>query len=457
MFLSGEKPRELSLAGVMIINLAMSVMQVEARTLEKMQSELASSASSSTGASECSGKAKAASYLGQSNSKSELDKSNSDALRLANVSRLYAKYERLGIGAMKKGDFETAIQMLGQAAQEAEILKMDNADYSGCLQLLAVAYEKVGKTKDSIQCQQKALDILSRSGNGDEKSRLDAAVRMAAIYSESGDQKSALENLQNVLKDAEARGLDDATKCGIMENLISFCFDKGDLPAAKTYLEKVKAYDDRRPFDQNSARHLEQMARIYWKEGKLDEARNILGQSLQLRSSLKGIEQSGELTALLRNLISANLTLGAYDEPEKDIAAVLSYDRLHLAPDSPDYLFDLLSLASIKLHKGEASAAQFLCQEVLKSQKDSQQDTNNDSAQAYSLLAQIAENQKQWRDARSYARQAIEIRQKFSAPEALSLRERGILNRAEAALLAVEKTADGSLNKISGTRNKISR
>jgi hypothetical protein len=420
----------------------------------------------------------------------QLDQDRAEAMRRANVRRLFSKYERLGITALKKDDYGTAIEMLGQAAQEAEVLKMSNADYAGCLQLLAVAYEKYGKSADSIKCQEKALEILNKSEAVDEKSKLDAVIRMASIYAETGDEKAATEKLQKALSEAETRGMDERTKCGIIEKLQSIAMDRGDFAAAHGFLEKLMQYDQKRPADLSSARHLEQMARLSWKDGNFEEARNLLAQSLQIRKSLSdplapsqmgtaaaasastsasvsiagtepdslgGTDKESEMNALLRNLISANLLLGVYDEPEQDIKTVLSYDRMHLAPDSPDYLFDLLSLAQIKLHGRETSAAKFLCQEVLNSQKDSHQENNTDTAQAYSLLARSAEAQKQWKEASSFAQQAINIRQKCSAPELLSKNDRELLARAELALQALAKTAEGLVGSTAQASKTISR
>ena len=134
---------------------------------------------------------------------------------------------------------------------------------------------------------------------------------MASIYAETGDEKAATEKLQNELSEVESYAMDERTKCGIIERLQSISMEKGDFASAHSYLEKLRQYNKKPPADFSSARHLEQMARLSWRDGNFEEACKSLAQYLQMRRSLSEPLASGQNGAAAAAAAAATATAGS--------------------------------------------------------------------------------------------------------------------------------------------------
>lgn len=340
--------------------------------------------------------------------------------RKSTIRQLWAKYQRLGTAAFKQNNLDISLQMFAQAVQEAELLNFDQVNLALSLDSLAIVYHFLGKSQDSFQAEKKALEIRSRFGEGNREARLANLIRIGDLCIEMGDNAGAKTYLQQALSLAELSPTDDATRTKIMDSLLSVSVETHDQSGVKTYLSQLLLHDRGRSADENSASHLEQYARILWQEGQLSEASQCLSQALSIRNACQSPDNPS-IIALKRNLVRADLMLGITAEPEQDIVKVLSYDRAHLAPDSSDYLFDLLSLAELKLCQGETGPARQLCEEQLNSQKEARDLDTLDMADACTLLGRICATQDQWYEAKKLSNQACSIRRSLGLPEALSV------------------------------------
>lgn len=349
------------------------------------------------------------------------------------IRQLWSKYQRLGAAALQRNQPGLALKMFSEAVQEAELLNYDQPEMVDSLDSLSLVYRRLGMTDDSLQAAKKAMELKSRpaQGRSDRKEKINSLRKLADLHAEKGDFKTARENLQQALALASQSPPDEQMRVELLEDLISACMAMHDQSGIKDCLNEALRYDGAGA-GENQAGHLELKARILWQEGQLSQARDYLERALAMRSSFQKPDDPA-LVSLGRNLIRANLALGVLDQPEKEITRVLEYDRAHAGQSSPEYLFDLLSLAELKLRRGESASARHLCEEVLKEQKRSKDVSSLDMADALSLLGRISAAQGQWEEAKDLAGQACARRENLKLPPALSVNDYETLARADSA------------------------
>jgi ATP/maltotriose-dependent transcriptional regulator MalT len=355
-----------------------------------------------------------------------------DAKQKSVIRQLYTRYRRLGNLAMKNNDPNTSMKMYGEAVQEAELLNFETFDLLDSLVGLAAAYRALGKAEDSLKAEKKALEIRASRGGDDGKTRIAALVRMSDLDIDLGDINNASSCLQEALNLWKASAGDVPTAAAILERLLALSEDTGDREKAKAFLSELVALDRQRKADEDTAIHLEKYAGILWGAGQIKNSWECLSQALAIRSGSANPDDTA-IISLTRNLARADLMLGKVSEAGREISKVLGYDRRHLAPDSPDYLFDLLSLAELKLRQGQLEPAQQLCQEVLSGMQAGKEESSLDLADALSLSARIAAAQSKWDEAAALAQKASSMKEQLRLSPTLSVNDYETLARANSA------------------------
>lgn len=374
-----------------------------------------------------------------------------EAKRKQIVKAFWAKYHRLGVEAMKKGNYEAAFSMLERAVEEAEVLKFELPETADTFDALSELYKRNGKSQDSMLAAQKALEIRgSRPGNSAAKAG--SLARMGELYRESGDLPKAKSTLLDSLNMAKALNQNDAA-VQALEGLASMALSAHELNEADSYIKKLIEMDAKHAADQNTAKHLEMQAVLNWQRGELAQANQVLDRAVAIRSACQSPDDP-ELIASLRNQVRAKLAIGKADGLSKTVSRLLSYDRKNLAPDAPDYLSDLQSLAELKFFAGEYGAANLLCTELLKAKSISSGSDVVARTDLLSLQGRLCAQQKQWHEARSFAEQAISGRQKAKLPEMLSIVDRETL-AACAMAQGLASEAQGNLEKVVQLRTAL--
>jgi tetratricopeptide (TPR) repeat protein len=355
---------------------------------------------------------------------------NADQINKGAIAQLWGKYFRLGTAAFKKNDFNSALDLFGQSMQEAELLG-DKARLAESLDGLSLSYQKLGKNDDCLKAAKRSLEVRSQmSGNDLEK--ISALIKVGNLALDSGDNAGAKTYFDQALNLASANQAAEGQKEMAMDGLLTLAMSNNDFSTAKNLLNTLLEADKNAAASELSARHLELQSRLLFQAGKISDASKSLREALKIRMACQSPD-APEIAALTRNLVRADIMVGNLSDADQNINTVLNFDRSKLAPNSPDYLFDYLSLAELKMRHGEAGAARQICLDVQKALKDSKQDNSSEMADANSLMGQIYANEGQWLEAKSAANQANAIRQGLALPEVFAVNDLETLARVASA------------------------
>lgn len=361
-----------------------------------------------------------------------------DSKSKAAISMLFNKYQRLGIAAFKQGQLEIATHMFEQAVQEAQLLNYCEPCQISVLDLLSAAYAEAGKLDEALKMERKALDLRSGS-NASANEKLETLLRMVSLYRDSGDRASAEACLTRAVELVNSRTvIGDSQKQALRDLRIEFAMSAGDFLAAKKLI--AEELDSDKLSGSYNPKHFEQNALILWQDGQVEESEASMEQSLKLRAN----DASFERMALLRNLCRAKLFLGKTDEAKTLLGLVLPFDRAHLIPNNPDYLFDLLSLADLKLREAQLQSCQLLCAELTESYAAAKDSVDRmEQAELFSLKSRLAAAQQNWTEAAALANQAMLLRDRLGLSVSLSVSDLETLSNCQ---LAQDKLAEAREN-----------
>lgn len=342
-----------------------------------------------------------------------------DAARKQVVYGLWSKYHRCGIDAFKKGDYDAALNMLGKAVEEAELLKLSRPEMAETFDALAEVYKLTGDKQDSLQAGLKAIAIRGNSSGLQGQEKVEALIKAAELYEEAGDLQKAKVNYDEAVKVAGANAESIAVA---KEGLAKIAIGNKDFAVAQKYISELISLDGGASTD-TAAKHQEFLAVINWQTGNVVESAKCMEKAFAIRSAIAN-EDAGVLMACTRNYVRAEMALGKLEGLNVQVAKLLQYDRKNLAPDAPDYLCDLQSLAELKFASGETNAAKVLLDEIAKSDLISKNKDAIARADYLSLLGKVAVANKQLHEGKSLAEQALAIRQGLSQSELLLLSDK---------------------------------
>lgn len=342
-----------------------------------------------------------------------------DAARKQVVYGLWSKYHRCGVDALKKGDYDAALNMLGKAVEEADLLKLSRPEMAETFDALAQVYRLTGDKQDSLQAGLKAIAIRGNSPDLQGQDKVEALIKAAQLYEEAGDLVKAKANYDDAIKVA---GANAETIAVAKEGLAKIAIGNKDLVGAKKYINELIQLDGGAANDM-SAKHQEFLAVINWQAGDVVESAKCMEKAFAIRSTIAN-EDPGVLMACTRNYVRAELALGKIDGLNTQVAKLLQYDRKNLAPDAADYLCDMQSLAELKFAAGENNAAKVLLDEIAKADIISNNKDASARADYLSLMAKVAVANKQLHEGKGLAEQALLLRQGLSQSALLQMSDK---------------------------------
>ncbi len=351
-----------------------------------------------------------------------------EAKRKQVVYGLWSKYHRCGVEAMKKGDYDAALYMLGKAVEEAELLKLSRPEMAETFEALSQAYKITGDQKDSLQAGLKAIAVRGDSSTLQGQAKIDALLKAAEFYEEAGDSQKAKASYSEAATVAGGSGESIALA---KEGLAKIAMSNRDFVSASKYINELVEFDNNASTDM-AARHQELLAVVNWQAGQIVESARCMEKAFAIRAA-QANEDAGTMMACTRNYVRAELALGRTDGLGVHVAKLLQYDRKNLAPDAADYLCDMQSLAELKFAAGENSAAKQLLDEMAKADLISKNKDAAAHADYLSLLGKIAVANKQLHEGKSLAEQSLAQRQAMGQPALLLMSDKETIANVDVA------------------------
>src|SRR6266542_99038 len=188
----------------------------------------------------------------------------------------------------------------------------------------------------------------------------------------------------------------------------------------------------------HEARGLYEDARKLRREGKYDEALQLVERSLEIRERLLGPDHPDVATAI-NSLAILHRQKGQYAKAEQLCRRSLAIRESALGPDHPHVADSLNNLASIYYNQGDFPKADLLFRRALMIREKALGPSHLDVAQSLSNLIVLYRDTGEYAEAEPLFRRALAIREKTLGPEhpdvASSLNGLGTLyhNRGECA------------------------
>lgn len=159
----------------------------------------------------------------------------------------------------------------------------------------------------------------------------------------------------------------------------------------------------------DTLRTLSDLAGLYWRMGRLDQAEGALLKSYQTKVRLRGEDDITTQNAA-NNLANLYLTKGQYKEAERLYRKSYETRKRLLGPDHPDTLGAANNLSNICLHVGKNDEAMKLIRETLEGRRRVQGEDHPDTLGAAFNLAGILEMQKKDQEAEQIYKRVLERR-----------------------------------------------
>jgi len=140
------------------------------------------------------------------------------------------------------------------------------------------------------------------------------------------------------------------------------------------------------------------LAEIYYYQGKYNEAETLYLRSLSIREKQLG-ENHPDVAISLNNLAGLYLDQGKYDEAESFMARSLSIREKQLGEDHPDVASSLNSLAELYRQQGKYNEAELLYLRSLSIYENQLGENHLDVATSLNNLALLYHSQRKYKDA----------------------------------------------------------
>ena len=156
------------------------------------------------------------------------------------------------------------------------------------------------------------------------------------------------------------------------------------------------------------ASSLNSLAELYRRQGRYSEAEPLLKQALELRKRTLG-ENHPDVASSLNNLAELYKNQGRYSEAEPLLKQALELRKRTLGENHPDVASSLNNLAELYENQGRYSKAEPLLKQALELYRRLLGKNHPDVAGSLNNLAELYENQGRYSEAEPLLKQALEL------------------------------------------------
>ena len=206
-----------------------------------------------------------------------LNRSLNSAILSANVEGICNAYNALGIVYKRIGDYPTSKSYYLKNLQIADSLGLGE-NKANTLSNLGILYDLTNEPDKALEAYQTALEVYDGDNYEDFKSNIDSNI--AVLYFNEGNYEKAIETLNQVLENAQKRG-----------NLIDESNAHSNLGISHTHLQnwtlalrhlmRAKVIAEELSLKQEYATALRNLAELYLKQDKHQEAKAYSDQNLE--------------------------------------------------------------------------------------------------------------------------------------------------------------------------------
>ena len=257
--------------------------------------------------------------------------------------------------------------------------------------------------------------------------------------------------VDEVLANAEARidqalGEQPVVEAAVRRVMGSTYLALGDYNAAERHALRARELFTRHlgPEDPWTLRSMNTLGSALWKQGKLQEARELFGEVLAVQRRVLG-EQHTETVGVMSNLAAVLLLQGELPEARNVYDQVLAVQYRVLGEDHPDTLASMNNLASVLSELGKLSEARDLLEQTLEVQRRLQSNEHPDTMASMCSLGAVLQKQGKLDEAHKLNEQVLALRYRVLGEDhsdtltsmanlAVTLRDHGQLDQARKLL-----------------------
>ncbi|BCL35313.1 tetratricopeptide repeat protein [Nostoc sp. MS1] len=264
----------------------------------------------------------------------------------------------------------------------------------------------VSRRKNTISGRE--LEPIRFAFNGNEFSSFD----------DDNDYLLPIEDLQRFIRDIEQRGIKDATLATLYFTLGDIyrkrlnrgeCQDyKQEQELGIEYLSKAVELQQQLGLEKDLATSLNNLAGLYYSQGRYDQAEPLYLQALELTKRLLGDNHSSVATSF-NNLAGLYYSQGRYDQAEPLYLQALELTKRLLGDNHPDVARSLNNLAGLYQSQGRYDQAETLYLQALELYKRLLGDNHPSVAQSLNNLAALYKSQGRYDQAEPLYLQALEL------------------------------------------------
>ena len=222
----------------------------------------------------------------------------------------------LGVAFKEKGNFQSAIQYLLQAAKLRRELSTNTSLLATTYQELGIVYSREGDYPHSLEYFQAALRLYGEAEEGPTYDKARTHQAMGIVYRRTGKYQKALDQLgQAIALFIQLYGEKDSDVADCYNNLGNVYDDMDHFPKAVQYYEKSLRIN-RAIFGEwhdKVAQNYNNLGYTYTRLSDFDRAISVLQRSLKIRQQLWGAYHP-LLSPIYHNLGDINAAEGNLDE-----------------------------------------------------------------------------------------------------------------------------------------------
>ena len=307
-----------------------------------------------------------------------------------------------------------------------EFAKQEGADPHSRF-VLGKAYWRIGQIHEWLEERDEALAAHGRAfelwrsladdlrGVPEYRPQLtEASRRLAHAYGERGKSEKAIAVLSTIIE----LDPDDPDTLSSMNNLARVLFRQRKLEEARKLLEKALAARKRVRGREHpdTLRSMSNLAIVLGELGKLEEARKLCEETLAARKRVLGAEHADTLGSM-HNLASTLFRQRKLEEARKLDEETLAIRKRVLGPEHPDTLGSMNNLAAVLQGLGKLEEARKLDEETLAIRKRVLGPEHADTLGSMTGLAVVLRGQGKLEEARKLDEEILAIRKRVLGPE----------------------------------------
>ena len=277
--------------------------------------------------------------------------------------------------------------------------------------------------------------------------RLHSEIGLACL--DLGEYKQALSPLRSALAIREqALGPDHPDTAQSLNNLAALYYAQGRYAEAEPLYRRALAIREQAlgPDHPDTAQSLNNLAALYYAQGRYAEAEPLYRRALAIREQALGPDHP-DTAQSLNNLAALYYAQGRYAEAEPLYRRALAIWEQALGPDHPDTATSLNNLAGLYDAQGRYAEAEPLYQRALAIREQALGPDHPDTATSLNNLAGLYDTQGRYAEAEPLYRRALAIREQALGPDhpdtahkpqqpGRAVRRPGALRRGRAAVPA---------------------